>query len=98
MRHLPTLVSLGTLPEGSRGLHPHSAPLSITGQDQHWERKRSSPEPSRPEHWDLDVVEAEIHWVFIETRQVLRAVWATPCIINMGYPKAVRTPRGTLVP
>jgi hypothetical protein len=29
--------------------------------------------------------------VFIETRQVLHAVWATPCIVNAGYPRAVRT-------
>jgi hypothetical protein len=70
---------------------PPSAPLNFAGQGQRWEWKRSSPEPSRPGHWDLDTAEGEIHLVFTETRQVLRAVWATPYIVNAGYPRAVRT-------
>jgi hypothetical protein len=79
------------------GPPPSSAPLSIAGQGQHWEQKHSSPEPSRPGRWDLDAAEVEIRWVFIETCQVLYAVWATPCIVNAGYPRAAY-PRGTFVP
>jgi hypothetical protein len=37
------------------------------GQGQRWERKRSFLEPSRPGHWDLNAVEAEIRQVFTET-------------------------------
>jgi hypothetical protein len=68
-----------------------SAPLSTVGQGQHWERKSSFPEPSQPGHWDLDIVEADIHQVFIETHQVLHAMWVAPYIANAGYPRAVRT-------
>jgi hypothetical protein len=70
---------------------PPSAPLSIAGQGQRWERKSSSPEPSRPGHWDLDTAEADIRRVLTETRQVLHTISTTPCIVNMGYPRAVWT-------
>jgi hypothetical protein len=67
------------------------APLSTAGQGQHWERKRSFPEPSRPGHWDFYTAEAEICWVFRETRQALHTMWAVPYIANACYPRAVQT-------
>jgi hypothetical protein len=87
----PRPGKVGHFPRRLAGPPPSSAPLSAVGQGQCWERKRSSPEPSWPGHWDLDAMEAEIRRVFMETRQVLHAVWAMPCIVNAGYPRAVRT-------
>jgi hypothetical protein len=82
VRHFPIRLT---------GPPPPSDPLSNAGQGQHWEWKRSSLEPSQPGHWDFDAAEAEIGRIFAKTCQKLRALWAVPCIVNAGYPRAVRT-------
>jgi hypothetical protein len=87
----PRPGEFGHSPRRLTGPSPPLAPLSTMGQGQHWERKSSFPEPSRPGHWDLNAAKAEIRWVFTETRQVLHAVWAAPCIVNAGYPRTVQT-------
>jgi hypothetical protein len=87
----PRPGEFGHSPRRLVGPSPPSAPLSTAGQGQCWERKHSFPEPSRPAHWVLDAVEADIRWVFTETRQNLHTVWAVPCIVNAGHPRAVRT-------
>jgi hypothetical protein len=87
----PRPSEVGHFPIRLAGPPPPSAPLSNAGQGQRWEWKHSSLEPSRPGHWDFDAAEAEIGWIFMETCQKLRALWAVPCIVNASYPRAVRT-------
>jgi hypothetical protein len=87
----PHTGEVGHFPRRLAGPPPSSAPLSDAGQGQRWEQKRSSPKPSRPGHWDFDAAEAEIARIFTETSQKRRALLEVPCIINAGYPRALRT-------
>jgi hypothetical protein len=59
----PRPGALGHSPREPVGSELPPALLGVVARDQRWEKKRSSPEPSRRGHWDLDAVKEEIRRV-----------------------------------
>jgi hypothetical protein len=85
----PCPGAVGHSPKEPAEAEPRIASLDGAARDLCWVRKHSLPEPSHPDHWDLNTAEEEIHRVFTKTYGALHAMWVVPCIAGPSYPRAV---------